>query len=95
VLRGPPCSEVRLARPIATTSLFSSGNLAALATLVKGGSGGHIGHRASYVEVSAEALPKPVRFEWGPFQRRGVMLRVLRLGLDGCYSRQAMLLGNA
>lgn len=74
VLRGPPCGEVRLARPIATTSFFSSGTLAALATLVKEGSGGHIGHRASYVEVSAEALPKPVRFEWGAFQCKGVML---------------------
>src|SRR5271156_3484171 len=52
-------SKVRLAGSIATTSLF---NLIALAALVKDESGGHIGHRASYVDVSTEALPKPVQF---------------------------------
>jgi hypothetical protein len=46
------CSEVRLIRPIATKSLFSSGTLIALAALVKEESGGH---RASSVDVSAQA----------------------------------------
>jgi hypothetical protein len=55
VLPGAPVQQVRLAGPVVTASLFSSGTLLALAALIKEGPGRHIWHQATHVDISDQS----------------------------------------